>query len=294
MKLRRILLFGGTGRLGSAVCRATGENMTVALTAPHRGEMDLFTVTDEDLDACLGSGLYDVVLNCAAEALVDRCEVERQAATRINAVVPGMLAEACARAEVPFVHISTDYVFGGPAAPEGPFTESDIAGPAQFYGETKSAGEKAVLSAVGRRTVARVSWLFGPNASPFADYVLAQARDRGEVPVLDQASRPTWLPGLARWCVDLCSALSDGAFTPHILHPAGGPAATRVEWARAILDAQGLQDIPVVPQEATKAPLAPRPRDTRLDTARTDSWCRATWISGIPDWREALRNSPEE
>lgn len=294
MKLRRILLFGGTGRLGSAVRKAAGDNVTVALTAPDRGEVDLLTVTDADLAACIGSGLYDVVLNCAAEALVDRCEVERGAATRINAVVPGMLAEACTRAEVPFVHTSTDYVFGGPAAPEGPFAESDAIGPAQFYGETKAAGETAVLSTVGRRTVARVSWLFGPDAAPFADYVLAQARDRGEVPVLDQASRPTWLPGLARWFVDLCSALSDGAFTPHILHPAGGPAATRVEWARAILDANGLRDTPVVPQEATETPLAPRPRDTRLDAARTDSWCRATWISGLLDWRDALRDSPEE
>ncbi|MCO4770495.1 MAG: NAD(P)-dependent oxidoreductase [Deltaproteobacteria bacterium] len=289
--LRRLLLLGGSGRLGSHLRRAAGDDLRVAVAAPSRDELDLETASQEELDSLVGSGLYDVVLNCSAIALVDRCETERALADRINGVVPGMLATAAAKADVPFVHISTDYVFGGEAAPVGPFAETTPVGPAQYYGVTKAAGEEAVLAVPGRRTVARVSWLFGDGATPFQDYVLARARSLSEVPLLDQASRPTWLPGLSLWLLNLAAALQEGAFAPNILHPAGGPAATRHEWARAILDAHGLADVPTVPQTVESAPLAPRPKDTRLDARRTDAWIEATWGATLPDWREMVERA---
>ena len=103
----------------------------------------------------------------------------------------------------------------------------------------------------------------------------------------DQASRPTWLPGLARWLLDLGRVMVDGAFVPDVLHPAGGPAATRGEWARAILDAHGLLAVEVVDQPPSTT-LAPRPIDSRLAHDRTDDWIRATWGMSLPDWRDCL------
>jgi dTDP-4-dehydrorhamnose reductase len=283
--LRRILLLGGSGRLGSAVLRAAGADLEVAMQAPARAELDLEVASQGELDALVGAGLFDAVLNCAAAARVDACEEERDRAQRLNATVPGMLAVAAARADLPFVHVSTDYVFGGPGAESGPFAEGATRGPAQHYGATKADGERAVLATHGRRVVVRVSWLFGPGATPFADHVLAHARAGTPVPVLDQASRPTWLPGMARWLVDLCAVVCAGAFTPDVLHPAGGPTATRADWARAILDAHGLSEVPTVPQVGPSLPAA-RPRDSRLDATRTDAWIAATWAAALPDWRE--------
>ena len=286
MRLRRVLLLGGTGRLGGAVRRAAGEARDVALTAPSRHELDLATVTATALDAMLGSPLYDVVLNCAAEARVDVCETERAAAWRLNATAPGLLAAACARWDLPFIHVSTDYVFGHEDGPPGPHAEHAPRHPAQHYGASKAAGEEAVRAVAGRRTIARVSWLFGPDGNPFQDFVLGQARAGGPVAVFqDQASRPTWLPGLARWLLPLGRVMVDGAFVPDVLHPAGGPGVTRGAWARAILDAHGFAGMEVVDQ-APRSGLAPRPRDSRLAHDRTDDWIRATWGATLPDWRD--------
>ncbi len=275
--------------------RAAGRHLDVAIAAPGRAVLDLEALTPEAAVAAIDPTLVDVVLNCAAAAHVDKCETEREHAFALNARAPGLLAAACAAADVPFVHISTDYVFG--ADGQGPFAEDATAAPAQYYGETKAEGERLVLAAGGRRTIARVSWLFGPEARPYERFVLGQV-EQGEVRVMaDYASRPTWLPGLADWLLEVCRVLADGAFVPSFLHPAGGPVATRAEWARAVLDVHGHTDIPVVDQGPAPVFLAPRAPDTRLSTARTEAWMDATWARGVPsarvaprilDWRDAL------
>ena len=289
MAMLRLLLLGGTGRLGSAVLREAGTWASLAVRAPTRDEADLARLTADGARALVDPELIDVVLNCAAAAHVDRCETQRDEAHAVNAVAPGLLAEACARVGLPFLHISTDYVFGGGA---GPYAEDAAPCPVQHYGVTKAEGERRVLAAGGRGTIARVSWLFGPGATPFADWVLGQV-DRAEAAVFaEQQSRPTWIPGLASWLLDVCSVLEHGSFAPRILHPAGGPHASRAEWARAILDARGHHDVRVVSQSSP--PPAPRPSDSRLDSTRTDDWVLATFadpfgtspLPRIPDWRD--------
>lgn len=275
--------------------RAASLRPDVAVRAPGRGDLDLEELTPDAAAAAVDPSLVDVVLNCAAAADVDRCATERERAFALNARAPGLLAIASASANVPFVHISTDYVFGGSGP--GPFAEDAALAPAQYYGETKAEGERRVLAAAGRRTIVRVSWLFGPQVRPYERFVLEQAQ-RGAVRVMsDFASRPTWLPGLADWLLSVCGALDEGAFAPPVLHPAGGPTATRAEWARAILDAHGHGDVPVLDQGPMPAGLAIRPPDSRLSTDTTDAWIDATWATGfpsartapqIPDWRTVV------
>ena len=92
--------------------------------------------------------------------------------------------------------------------------------------------------------------------------------------------------------------MAEGAFAPSVLHPAGGPMATRGQWARAILDARGHPDVPVLDQGPMPPGLATRPTDSRLETTKTDAWIEATWASASPtsrsapridDWRDAVR-----
>ena len=69
---------------------------------------------------------------------------------------------AAAALDVPFVHISTDYVFDGSG--DRPRVETDPTGPLGVYGATKLAGEQGIAAAGGQWAVPRTSWYFPPMA----------------------------------------------------------------------------------------------------------------------------------
>ncbi len=268
----RVLLLGGTGRLGRFVAALRG------VVSANRSEIDLADPAadfDRHLDVA-------AVLNCAAFAAVDACEDRPDEAQAVNAAGPARLAQACAARGVPLLHVSTDYVFGGR---QGPYAEDDERCPVQTYGLSKAAGELGVLQAGG--TIARVSWLFGPGIAGFPDFVRAQLDGDGPVQVwAGQASRPTWAPGLAAWLLAVARRLRTGD-VPRILHAGGGPTASREQWARELLAALGRADCPLV---ATPAPRlrAARPADSRLDLQSTAAWAEGVGIEPIADWRSKL------
>jgi dTDP-4-dehydrorhamnose reductase len=266
------VVVGGTGRLGSAL-RAAGT-----VRAPGRDALDLVRSSEAEMAAVVGGAPW--VINAAALAGVDDCEREPARSDAVNAEGPGRLARACRAAGVPLLHISTDYVFGGGQAP---YAEGAERCPLQAYGRSKARGEEAVLAAGA--AVARVSWLFGPDGGPYQRWVLGQADGESVEVHVDQRSRPTPLPGLARWLLAAAERLAD---SPRILHPAGGPPATRAEWARAILRAHG-RDLPVVPQRSP--PFAPRPTDSVLDATATNAWAAAAGLPPIDDWRAVVAAS---
>ncbi len=269
------LVLGGTGRLGASLLRRRPAR------APTRAELDVARADESALARWVRGA--SVVLNAAALADVDGCELRRDEAVAVNATFPGRLAAVCARLGVPLLHVSTDYVFGGGA---GPWAEDAAPCPVQFYGETKARGEALALA--HGATVVRVSWLFGPGASPFADHVLRQAAAGGPVAVfVGQRSRPTPLEGLAPWLLAVADHRAAGGPTPPILHAAGGPAAGREDWARAILDAGGFAGMEVVAQGPGALP-ARRPDDSRLDATRTTAWSRSVGLPPLPDWRLAV------
>lgn len=285
----RLLILGGTGKLGLAVVEAAAEE--VEFLALGRDWLDLQSTTAEHVHELIDDLGPAVVINAAAMAWVDVCETERDAALAVNATGPGHLAAACAALDVPLIHISTDYVFGDRP---GPHPEDAPTGPVQWYGETKRRGEQAVAAAGGRGCVARVSWLFGPTAPGFDDFVLDKAEEGAQsVGVFAwQQSRPTFLPSLARWLVALAMHLGSGGEAPSILHPGGGPGASRAEWARAVLDANGFGEVDVVDQgddDQDGAVVARRPADSRLDATATARWAASVGLPAMPDWRNALR-----
>ena len=290
------LLLGATGLLGRAIREAS------TVLVPERAQADLAVATVQDWSSLLETLGATSVINAAAMARVDRCETEIESATAVNAEGPGRLASACADRSVPLVQVSTDYVFGdqkrrGP----GPYGERARHGPVQTYGATKARGEKEVLAQGWCNTIARVSWLFGPGGDPFGGFVLGQV-DAGATSVevmMAQQSRPTWVPDLARWLLDVARALEEDAsgstrekglpLVPPILHPTGGPATDRGTWARTILTARGIEAKVVDQGDPPSTLVAARPLDSRLEGAATAQWGEARGIAPILDWREGVR-----
>ena len=295
----RLLLFGGSGRLGRALQHEAGSDWTII--APTRGELDLAQAEVRDLQMWIKASAPQVVLNAAAMAWVDACEEDPEGADRLNAYFPGALAKACALEVVPCVHISTDYVFGdhavgGPA----PYSEQSQRCPLQIYGASKAKGEEAVLSSGGRSCVVRISWLTEPGEGSFVRYLLAQVQaGKKEIAVLrEQKARPTMTAGLSRWLLGLMELLAVGGTAPSILHPAGCEPVSRGDWAEGILASLGHRDLVVIddPGKIDGLPYtvqgetqcALRPADSTLDAGFTMSWSKAQGLPALEDWRKVF------
>ena len=273
-----ILRFGATGQVATEVLSRAPAGVIVQ--AMGRDVVDLC-----DAAACaelvLGTDA-DVVLNAAAYTAVDRAETDEAAALAVNGAAPTAMARAAARRGLPFVQISTDYVFDG--AGSRAFRPSDTTGPLGAYGRTKLAGEHGVRAAGGRHVILRTSWVFSAHGANFLKTMLrlGAARDALNV-VADQVGGPTPAAAIADALFGMAAALKDG-HTGGTYHFAGAPDASWADFARAIMDAAGLAcAVNDIPSSAYPTP-ALRPLNSRLD-------CRATETDfGIarPDWRAAL------
>ena len=282
---RRWLVTGAGGQLGRCLVEQLREQ-------PRHTSLAAFGHADLDVSEREGvrravlespGGPPDVVVNAAAMTQVDRCESEPDAAWRVNALAPGLLAEACREVGAIFVQVSTDYVFDGAA--ERPYREDDPPGPRSVYGSTKWEGEQRAQEACPSTLIIRTAWVFGPGQNFVRTILGAAARAlRGEGPALrvvdDQRGSPTWAGHLATGTIALVEA---GALGPY--HLANSGSATWWELARAAVDAWGHPELPI--QKVTSAEFprpAPRPIWSVLDLGKA----RRAGVS-LPTWQEGLR-----
>jgi dTDP-4-dehydrorhamnose reductase len=225
-----------------------------------------------------GSGFTDV----AAAELASNAS----AVARLNAEAPAALASACARGAIPFVHVSTDYVFDGTKTT--PYGEDDPVHPLQAYGRSKLEGERAVLAAFPGALVVRVSTLYGPSAHrrpAYVDAIAAQARARaaeggGVIEVVERpVSSPTHVADVAPALLDLLDRSSAG-----IVHVVNDGAASRLDLARATVALAGLADRVVVRTRPEPEGALARPAYSVLDTAKLQRLIGRR----LPRWEDAL------
>ncbi len=266
----RFLVAGRNGQLATdlaEVCRNAGRQ------AAFLGRPDLDLADKSSIERALVTARPDAVINAAAYTAVDKAESERDLAFAVNASGPGLLAEACARAKVPLIHVSTDMVF--PDRADRAHREDDPVAPLSHYGATKLEGERRVMAASDGNLVARVSWVFGPSGDNFVKKLLDWARARSELTIVaDQRGRPTYSPALAAALVALADRMiSDGKGVPRgVLHLAGADAMTRDEQARRVMAASRTRGGPyatIVPVPTSAFPTqAARALNAVLDVER--------------------------
>ncbi len=275
----RLLVTGADGMLGQDVIRA-GERAGWELVGMNRAELDI--VDAAAVRAAFERVGPDAVLNCAAWTDVDGAETYREQAFAVNAEGAGNLARAAALAGVALAHVSSDYVFDGEAPVDGSgtpraYVESDPADPRSVYGESKLAGERQVLDASPRHTVARSSWLFGVGGRNFAATMLQLAGERAAVQVVtDQVGCPTWTGHLAPALLGLIERDVAG-----LVHLAG---AGRVSWNGFASEIFRQGEIKCRVEEASTEQMArpaPRPAWSVLDSERAD-------VLPLPPWQDGL------
>ena len=157
----RVLLTGGTGKLGQAI---VSSGVFPSLLAPTREEMD---ITDQQsVRSFFSSNEFDVIIHCAALARMGECESSPFRAVQANIVGTSNLVNACLEKKWKgrFVYISTDGVYAGT---KGRYSEEDVAVPYNVYGWTKLGGECAVR-ALPNFCIVRTSF-FDPGNIRFED-----------------------------------------------------------------------------------------------------------------------------
>ena len=270
----RILITGISGQIGSEAARGFKELGDVI--AADRRLLDLSRPCT--LAAKLDSMAPDIIINPAAYTAVDRAEEERDLAFTVNADSPGVMARWAAAHGVPFVHLSTDYVFDGSG--EQPWREDDPVAPLGVYGASKWAGEERVRAASGPHLIVRTSWIYSARGANFLRTISRLARERHELKIVaDQIGAPTSAAFVAETLAaivrkNLSNLASEFAAAGGRLHVAASGQTSWHGFASAIVN--GLRRLDVALRVERITPVgtkdyptkAVRPLNSRLDLTR--------------------------
>lgn len=276
----KVLVFGRTGQVARALI-AAGPAAEVEITALGRDAADL--TNPAACAAMIAASNADAVINAAAYTAVDAAETDEATAHIINADAPTVMAQACATKGIPFVHISTDYVFDGSEG--AAWKPTDPTGPLGAYGRTKLAGEEGVTGAGGTFAILRTAWVFDANGKNFVTTMLRLSETRDALTVVaDQIGGPTPADAIADACLVIAKVLVKEPSASGTYHFSGAPDVSWADFARAIFDIAD-RDVTVTDITTADYPTpAKRPANSRLDCTSTLD----TFGIARPDWHSAL------
>lgn len=230
------------------------------------------------------------LINCAAYTAVDKAETERKTAELLNVKAVELLAEECKLNKTKFIHISTDYVFDGISS--APYTETDYTNPVSVYGQTKAAGEEAVLASGCDGYIMRTSWLYSAHGHNFLKTILRLAAERDTLNIVyDQIGTPTLADDLADAIMKLIVALNDKQkIKPGVFHFSNEGVCSWFDFAHAIVEIAGL-NCAVKPILTAQYPTpATRPAVSILNKNKI----KETLGIEIPHWRDSLNKVMKE
>ncbi len=277
----KALIFGTTGQVARELAQRAPD--WVGLTALCRDRADL---TDPaGCAAAIRAADADVVINAAAYTAVDQAESDRDAARLVNAEAPGAMARAAAARGLPFLHVSTDYVFDGSG--RRPWREDDPVAPLGIYGQTKLDGESTIAAAGGAHAILRTSWVFSAHGKNFVKTMLRLGAERATLSVVDdQRGGPTAAADIADALWTVAATFRDGRGQSGLFHFSGAPTVSWAGFAEAIFAASSLAAKPQIKRIATADYPTPakRPANSALDCSRI----RAAYGIEQPDWRRSL------
>lgn len=284
----RILITGAAGQVGRELVEIAQAQGFVTVGCDSKA----LNITDANaVRAMLASVQPECVINAAAYTAVDRAESEPELAYAINRDGVSNLAAACRDADIPLLHISTDYVFDGDKS--SPYSEADQPNPTSVYGASKLAGEEALAATWHKHVILRVSWVFGRHGNNFVKTMLRLGRERTELNVVaDQFGAPTSARAIATVLLAIAKhpQLGGDGLPWGVRHFASDPGVTWYDFARTIFERAAasdlLQQLPTVnpiPSSAYPTPVK-RPANSKLAS-------HAPWpadLSALCDWRADL------
>lgn len=218
----RVLVTGLSGMVGSRMSELFPSDYELIPLSSTAGVdlTDLKSVTDY-----VQKVSPDCVVHLAAKTNVDECEADKEGDLRqmrknvdkdfdisaymidmldewvggktafaVNVVGTFNIAKSIIDKPIPFLYISTDFVFDGK---DEEYSEESAPNPLNWYGMTKYFGEKIVQKNVPHAVIARVSYPYGISPSPKKDFVrkmIDYLIEKGALSLIsDQIITPTYI-----------------------------------------------------------------------------------------------------
>lgn len=279
----KILVTGANGQLG---------NEMQLLAKAHPQHTYCFTDVQE-LDICDSDAVWsyvadnqiELIVNCAAYTAVDRAEEQPDVAHRLNAVAPGVLAQAAQAHGAALIQLSTDFVFDGKA--HLPYTERCEPSPLSVYGATKLEGEMAVLNACEKAMVVRTAWLYSTFGNNFVKTMIRLGKEREHLGVVfDQIGTPTYARDLA----EAIYTIINKGIVRGIFHFSNEGVCSWYDFTKAIHRMAGITSCSVDPLHTDEYPAkASRPAYSVLDKTKI----KRTFGMEIPHWEDSLKKCIE-
>ena len=270
-----ILVFGKMGQ----VARELQPHKDVIALGRDQADLSLPTTCME----AISHYKPRAVINAAAYTAVDKAESEERLANKINGDAPGAMASACAEIDIPFVHISTDYVFDGSGTT--PWSVTHIANPQNAYGRSKVKGEQAIKASGCVYAILRTSWVVSAHGNNFVKTMRRLCETRDQITIVDdQIGGPTCARDIALTCLTIAEQLIQDQSKSGIYHYSGQPNVSWCQFANAIFEQMDSKTIATPIPTAEYPSPASRPLNSRLDCEATQD----TFGIARPFWRDGL------
>jgi len=276
----KILVTGGNGQLGTELKMLSEKYPSLEFILTDLQELDITNA--DQVSSFLKEQQPSWIINCAAYTAVDKAELERDLAMKVNYEAPKILSTIGRELGVRMVHVSTDYVFDGTG--HVPYKENDKVNPQSVYGESKLKGEIEVLHNLG--IVVRTSWLYSAYGNNFVKTMLRLGKEKESIGVIfDQIGTPTWAHDLAEAIVSMVVSmgLQSDSYSG-IYHYSNEGVCSWYDFALKIMNLSGSR-CQVKPIETADYPLpAPRPAYSVLNKKKI----KETFKLEIPHWEGSL------
>jgi len=256
----KLLITGASGLLGiNLAMEAMREHEVIGVdrgklkSVPFRVLKADILKTDE-IHSMLDSIKPDWLINCAALANLEKCEEDPTQARILNTDLPGELANACAKRNIPFVHLSTDSVFDG--TKEGIYTEEDEPSPPGVYSQTKLDGERAVQQVNPQAIIARVNfygWSLGAKRSLGEFFVNNLSDGKNVNGFTDVIFCPMWVNHLSQTLLEMLAKDLHGLY-----HVVGAQAMSKYQFGVEVARRFGLRESLIEPQSVERSALTAR------------------------------------
>lgn len=286
--MKKVLIIGQNGQVSSYLQAQLSDKNNCLVIVAGRDKLDLLKL--DEIQPSLSDIQADVIINPAAYTAVDLAEKETQQADIINHKAVAEIAEFCTKNKTPLIHFSTDYVFDGES--NEAYSETDEANPNGVYGQTKYAGEQAILDSFAPAIILRTSWVYSNQGKNFYKTMLGLSEIRSEISVVaDQIGSPTYAQSIAIATSELLDiVLRQGEIKPEqvgVYHFSCGGETSWYEFAKAIFEKHNIETMRVLPIPTKEYPTpAKRPPYSVLNNTKL----RDTFGISLPDWQIALDN----